>query len=273
MSEPTHPATYPAARRYGTPPRRIVVVHGGPGAPGMVAPLARALAADGTGVLEPLQAAASVDGQVAELAASLQAEGAGPYAVVGSSWGAMLAVLTAQQHPDLVERLVLVGSAPFDAAGGRTTAETRRARMDEPLRAEVDRLEALLAGPDPRQATDAFARLADLLLTVDHLDPIVGTAEVVAHQLDVFTAVWGEVERRRAAGTLLDPTRRLHGPVLVLHGDHDPHPLDGVVGPLRAITDGLRVEVLVRCGHLPWLERDARETFLTRLRAALRPTG
>jgi pimeloyl-ACP methyl ester carboxylesterase len=145
--------------------------------------------------------------------------------------------------------------------------------MDDPLRTEVDRLEGLLAGPDPRQATDAFARLADLLLTVDHLDPIVDSVEVVAHQLDVFTAVWGEVERRRAAGTLLDPARRLHGPVLVLHGDHDPHPLDGVVGPLRAITDDLRVEVLERCGHLPWLERGARERFLTTLRAALRPSG
>ena len=271
MDATTDPPSLPRVRRYGTPPRRLVVLHGGPGAPGMVGDLARELAADGTGVLEPLQAARSIDGQVHELAESLRTEGHGPRIAVGSSWGAMLAVLTAQRHPDLFARLVLVGSAPFDPSGGSATAAARRARMSDALRAELDQLQALIAGRDPQRAAAAFARSADLLLGVDHLDPIVDHLEVMAHQPGVFDAVWGEVSRRRATVTLLDPSLPLACEVLVLHGDHDPHPLAGVVEPLRAITDDLAVEVLERCGHLPWLERGARERFLTLLRAATRP--
>ena len=56
----------------------------------MVAPLARHLARH-RGVLEPLQTATTVDGQVAELAATLRSESDGPYHLAGHSWGAMLA--------------------------------------------------------------------------------------------------------------------------------------------------------------------------------------
>ena len=258
-------------RRHGLPPRSVAVIHGGPGAPGMVGPLARELAADGSGILEPLQTADSIAGQVDELAATLELEGAAPYKVVGSSWGAMLAVLTAQRHPDLFARLVLVGGAPFDRSGGEVTAATRRHRMSAALRTELDDLHSDITGPDPARAAAAFARSGDLLLGIDHLDPIVDHLEVLAHQLEVFEAVWGEVEQRRAAGTLLAPEAPLRCPVVVIHGDHDPHPLAGVVEPIRPLSRELTVQVLDRCGHLPWLERGARERFLSCLRATLTP--
>jgi len=54
-------------RRYGKAPYLVAVVHGGPGAAGAMAPVARELGAD-RGVLEPLQTAMTVDGQVDELA-------------------------------------------------------------------------------------------------------------------------------------------------------------------------------------------------------------
>ena len=57
-------------RTYGTGPFALAVIHGGPGAPGEVAPVARELACE-RGVLEPLQAAASLEGQVEELRAIL----------------------------------------------------------------------------------------------------------------------------------------------------------------------------------------------------------
>jgi pimeloyl-ACP methyl ester carboxylesterase len=233
----------------------------------MVGALARELARDGTGVLEPFQTTDSIAGQIGELATTLRVEGEGPYIVVGSSWGAMLAVLTAQQHPELFARLLLVGSAPFDRRGGTMTAATRRARMSAPVRAEFDELQSVIAGPDRARASAAFARSGDLLLGVDHLDPIVQQVEVLTHQLEVFDGVWREVMQHRTAGTLLDPAVALRCPVLVLHGEHDPHPLTGVVDPLRTISGDVTVQVLERCGHLPWLERGAREPFLARLRA------
>jgi pimeloyl-ACP methyl ester carboxylesterase len=55
-------------RIYGKAPYRITVIHGGPGAPGEMAPVARELSVQ-CGVLEPLQTMTTVEGQVEELAA------------------------------------------------------------------------------------------------------------------------------------------------------------------------------------------------------------
>jgi len=58
-------------RKYGNSPFSIAVIHGGPGAPGEMAPVARELSS-GWGILEPLQTAASLEGQVEELYDVLQ---------------------------------------------------------------------------------------------------------------------------------------------------------------------------------------------------------
>ena len=50
-------------RIYGRKPYAIAVVHGGPGAPGSIAPVARELSKD-MGVLEPLQTKDSLEGQI-----------------------------------------------------------------------------------------------------------------------------------------------------------------------------------------------------------------
>ncbi len=53
-------------RIYGKAPYNVAVIHGGPGAPGEMAPVSRELAS-GWGVLEPLQTAESLEGQIEEL--------------------------------------------------------------------------------------------------------------------------------------------------------------------------------------------------------------
>ena len=57
-------------RKYGTPPYLISIVHGGPGLPGQVAPIAKELSKE-FGVLEPLQTASSLKGQIIELTSYL----------------------------------------------------------------------------------------------------------------------------------------------------------------------------------------------------------
>jgi pimeloyl-ACP methyl ester carboxylesterase len=99
-------------RRYGTPPFRVAVVHGGPGAPGSVAAVARELARD-HGVLAPLQTAHSLVGQVEELGAVLTRAASRPVGLIGHSWGAWLAALLAARRPALVGKLILVGSGAF----------------------------------------------------------------------------------------------------------------------------------------------------------------
>lgn len=59
-------------RTYGTAPFQVAVIHGGPGAPGEMAPVARELSLL-CGVLEPLQTKTTVAEQVEELATVLRA--------------------------------------------------------------------------------------------------------------------------------------------------------------------------------------------------------
>jgi pimeloyl-ACP methyl ester carboxylesterase len=84
-----------------------------------------------------------------------------------------------------------------------------------------------------------------------------------------FRAVWAEAEAMRRSGALGRLLRRVRSPVLVIHGTTDPHPLRGVVEPLRKAGVKLRVVALSRCGHEPWRERYARERFFAVLRKEL----
>jgi len=96
-------------RKYGYKPFRVAVIHGGPGAPGSMAPVARELATR-WGVLEPLQTAASLEGQVQELRTVLIENGELPVTIIGSSWGAMLGFIFTARYPEFVKKLVLIGS-------------------------------------------------------------------------------------------------------------------------------------------------------------------
>src|SRR5438045_4272159 len=101
-------------RKYGHSPFGVVVIHGGPGAPGSMAPVALELFGD-WGVLEPLQTAVTLDGQVEELRAVLDENADLPATLIGSSWGAMLGFIFAAEYPAHVRKLVMVGSGVFDA--------------------------------------------------------------------------------------------------------------------------------------------------------------
>ena len=100
-------------RRYGSSPFSVAVIHGGPGAGGEMAAVARELCS-GRGVLEPLQTAHSLQGQVEELKGLLEENAQLPATLIGFSWGAWLSFILAARYPAMVKRLVLIGSGPFE---------------------------------------------------------------------------------------------------------------------------------------------------------------
>jgi predicted GNAT family acetyltransferase/pimeloyl-ACP methyl ester carboxylesterase len=254
-------------RRYGTAPYRVAVVHGGPGAGGELAPVARQLA-PGRGVLEPIQTATSLHGQVEELSAVLERHAGLPATLIGFSWGAWLSVLVAARHPALVGKLILVGSGPFEESYVARLQEARLSRLGERQRAEFESILSALADPATADKDALLARLGALTSLTDACDPIVDEPhefDLVACQGDLFQSVWHEAAELRRSGALLESARRLQCPVLAIHGDYDPHPADGVRRPLSAVVRDFRFVLLERCGHRPWIERQARDAFYARL--------
>jgi pimeloyl-ACP methyl ester carboxylesterase len=73
----------------------------------------------------------------------------------------------------------------------------------------------------------------------------------------------------RQTGRLLELAHQIRCPVVAIHGDHDPHPAEGVRVPLLSVLQGFRFVLLDRCGHTPWVERHARERFFRALEEEL----
>jgi pimeloyl-ACP methyl ester carboxylesterase len=258
-------------RTYGPAPYAIAVIHGGPGAPGEMAPVARELALD-RGILEPLQTATSLDGQVEELRAVLESHARLPVTLIGHSWGAWLSYIVAARHPTIVAKLLLVASGPFHE---RYVAEIQRNRlrwMTEPERAEWIVITTALGAPYANDKDALLDRLGALAAKADTFDPIVTVSddpEPLAPQGDIFQQVWSDAAELRRSGQLLDLGKHIRCPVVAIHGDHDPHPAEGVRQPLSAVLPDFRFVLLRNCGHTPWLERQARTTFYEVIRSEL----
>ncbi len=145
-------------RSYGTLGPQVVVLHGGPGAPGHMAPVARGLA-DSFRIIEPFQRGSgteplTVSRHVGDLHEVIQFRcGTGRPALVGSSWGAMLALCYAAEHPQFAGPLVLIGCGTFDRVSRARMQETLHDRMDENLRWQLERLTSEFAETIKRHGT------------------------------------------------------------------------------------------------------------------------
>ncbi|MGB7061478.1 MAG: alpha/beta hydrolase [Candidatus Zixiibacteriota bacterium] len=256
-------------RTYGKPPFNVAVIHGGPGAAGEMTPVARQLAS-GWGVSEPLQTAASVEGQIEELRSVLEENAQLPLFLIGFSWGAWLSYMLAAHYPSLVKRLILIASGPFEEKYVPGIEETRLSRLSEEERAELESLFEVLDDPAAHDKGEAFARFGALFSKADAYDPMEQESEAVDYQPDIFQSVWTEAAELRRSGELLRLGKRIKCPVVAIHGDYDPHPAEGVQKPLSAILKSFKFILLANCGHKPWIERQAKDKFYDILKEQLR---
>ena len=226
----------------------------------------------GWGVLEPLQTAASLKAQVDELRTVLEENADLPVTLVGFSWGAWLSFIVAAHYPVLVKKLILVGSGPYEEQYVARLQESRLRRLGEEERSELESTVELLGDSVPDQ-DGLLARLGVLVAKTDEYDPItegLDRSDWVGGQGSIFQKVSKDAAEMRRSGSLLALAPQIKCPVVAIHGDYDPHPADGVQGPLSAALERFRFILLKNCGHRPWMERQARDTFYTILREELR---
>lgn len=253
-------------REYGDRGPLVVVLHGGPAAPGEMAPVARELS-DRFRVLEPFQRSSgaeplTVARHVEDLAELIAAgrEGAPP-AIVGFSWGAMLALAYAAAHAAEAGPVVLVGCGTFDIPARERKREIMDARTGEDLRARLAQLDEEIADPSARLAAQAALSLP--LLSHDLLTAPTETETVDAR---AHWETWDDMMRLQRDGTYPAAFAAIRAPVLMIHGGADPHPGRMILESLAPHVPGIEYVELERCGHYPWLERAARAPFFHLLR-------
>lgn len=251
-------------RTYGDTGPLTAVLHGGPGAPGSVAGLARDLSTFAR-VLEPLQRrSGEVSLTVAQHVDDLAAVIPEPLALVGWSWGAMLGLSFAAAYPELVRSLALVGCGTYDRGARhvyRATMEERLGPVGQKRKAQLKQQLDQAEDPDPILAQigalDTYAQAFDL---IEEPEPAV--VDAVGH-----AETWADVLRLQEEGIEPEAFASISCPVLMLHGDTDPHPGPSTFETLRGFVPSIEYQEFEQCGHVPWMERWAREPFLATLRS------
>jgi proline iminopeptidase len=186
--------------------------------------------------------------QVADLDALREVWGIERLTLAGYSWGGLLALLYATQHPDRVERLALVSPAP-SWREARKEFERRFAErnLSPELQAERQRLrESGLRERDP----EAYQRRLFELSVVPYFYDPARVRDLTPFRVTGRTQqeIWdslGDFDFRPAIA-------RLAVPALVLHGEDDPIPIESARETARLL--GAEFRALPRCGHVPYVE-------------------
>ncbi|MEP7324648.1 MAG: alpha/beta fold hydrolase [Gemmatimonadota bacterium] len=253
-------------RRAGEGPP-VVVLHGGPGAHhDYLLPGFDRLATGRTliyydqrgGGRSPVDRTVSVGWreQVADLEALREVWGIDRLRIAGYSWGALLGLLYATEHPDRVERLGLVSAAPvWREARADFEARFMARNLSPALQdARKELRESGLRDQDPESYRK---RVFELSVAAYFYDP------ARARDLTPFRVtgrtqeeVWGSLgdnDLRPALG-------RLDLPAIVLHGDSDPIPHYAAETLAQLLKAPLHV--LEHCGHVPYVEAPEKFTRL-----------
>jgi pimeloyl-ACP methyl ester carboxylesterase len=255
-------------RKYGEPPFKIAVLHGGPGISGEMSPVAKELSSL-AGVLEPLQKAVSLQGQVQELHDILEENTNQPITIIGWSWGAMLGFIFATKYSAIIKKLILVSSGVFQKKYAGKIKKTRMERLGREEGAKLKKTLEVFNDPSFGNRDMIMLQLEKLLYKTDLYNPLPFKSDVVEYQYDVFRSVWDDMEKLRAGGKLLRLGKNISCPVVAIHGDYDPHPYQGVKEPLQKVISDFRFILLENCGHKPWVEKEAVDKFYSAIKKEL----
>ena len=203
-----------------------------------------------------------IESDVADLDVIREHIGAESVALLGHSWGGVLAMEYATRHSARVSHLILMNTAPASAAEWTVLREhlaQRRPPGDLDAMAAI-RATAAYARGDPAAEVDYYRiHFRNAICSADG-------ADLIVHRLrEHFTAAGvllaREIEDRLNQATTQDADwnlvpnlKALSVPSLVVHGDRDLIPVTMATHIADAIP-GARHTVLADCGHFAYLER------------------
>jgi pimeloyl-ACP methyl ester carboxylesterase len=247
-------------RKYGTGDEVLVLVHGGPGGAGSLSCMAKQYSEFGEGkvcVLEPWQSAKTVWGQVEELHKQILSCTNKKVVLLGHSWGAWIVTLYASKYSDYLKCVILMGSGPFDDKYITLMQERRERLFQGEQREEFERLTQELIKDDVIDKEEKFAKLASISHGDDY-DVFEEHNDCIPNG-DIYSSVWPEGAKMRTDGQLLEEAKKISCPIYVIHGEEDPHPVEGIIEPFDQSDIKYTIYMLPRCGHNAWKEKYAKD--------------
>ena len=141
------------------------------------------------------------------------------------------------------------------------------ARLNEKQRQRLKTLESELNEAQDDRRNKIFEEWGDILSSVDVFDQIEGESENIEVHHHIFKKVWPDfVALRDHPDYLRTEFSKIKAPVVVIHGDYDPHPIEGIRPFLESCLKDVQFHILTNCGHYPWKERYTRDNFFEIIR-------
>ena len=83
-------------------------------------------------------------------------------------------------------------------------------------------------------------------------------------------ATWEDMLQQMEAGIYPQAFSKIKIPVIMLHGNYDPHPGKMTFETLSKYIPQIEYTEFINCGHSPWKEKQARKQFYEKLKSWLR---
>ena len=187
-----------------------------------------------------------------------------PVILIGHSWGALLAGIVAWKNPDIISKVILLGCPPLSTEYISEIDSRRKKNMSWEEGVLFDSLAPALEEGTGRNKGSLLEQLNELAEKSDYYekDPQKRDADDnFPLEEEVYCKVWPEVEEWRKKGKLLQIFSEIEADMVLIQGEEDPHPYQGVTEPLKKMGIELRVHLIPRCGHKLWEEKYGAEEF------------
>lgn len=244
-------------RLYGKAPYKIVLVHGGPGAIGSLRGFAQELSVlSPIGVVEAIQSKYSIAELIEELYNQINDNCNDKVSLIGHSWGAWLVALFAEKYPELIERIILIGSGPLEDKYVSEIGARRFKNLSEKDGEIFKRLiDNQATDEDMKKISKVFEKSDNYCLENKDLH----RADKTDSQM--HNIIWEEAAKLRTNGKLLTSFKQIKSKIVLIQGETDPHPARGIIIPLQENGVECETYILEKCGHSPFIEKYAKENF------------
>lgn len=253
--------------KYGKKPYTVYLLHGGPGACGEMKPVAKQLSKY-FGVIESIQTKYSIDDLIQELYLTIVKNSDKPVVLVGYSWGAWLAIIFTNRYPDLISKLILISSGPFEEKYVEVMDKVLKERISDKDKLILSKLEKNLKNSkDNKEKT--FKEFGNIFNKIDSYKPINRKKTDMKLDPEMYNSIWKEASNMRKKGEFPNLLKNISTPITAIHGDYDRHPYIGVKEPLKKYCKNSKFILLNKCGHTPWKEKYAKDSFYKELVKAI----
>ena len=182
-------------------------------------------------------------------------------ALLGHSWGGLLALEYAIRHSEHVSHLIIMNSAPVSHGTFKLFKEERNKKNSGDIKELMNIASGQLYNEGDINTDLAYHRIhfRSALKNPKHIDKLLSSLRLNFTNERILKA--REIEDKLLKETQLSPEynlfpalRKLSVPALIIHGDHDFIPAACAENIARAIP-GAKYVLLTDCGHFAYLEQ------------------